>query len=297
MENTINLGWGSPNFLDEYWKRNHLTDTMNDVSTQYMLGSSDTLKEGIKEIHRQHKNAKVDDRYIVIGNGATQILNGLINIIGKQTFARIPHFSRFPEMTQLSNLSWGYKSHLDMLQIITNPNNPDNSILTTTRTGGKLYDLSYNWKTYTNPVEYNEDIMVFSASKAFGMAPTRIGWAILRDKELAEALEHYIEINTAGVSIEAQDKACQVIAHVLETEGLLFDKGKEILDNRWKVIKELNLPFELLNESGMFIYAKGKCPESIIGINGKAFGDTEDKFRLNLGCYEEEFEELVRRLK
>lgn len=293
----ITLSWGSPQFFDEYWQ-DLAFESINPIPTKYISGSLDILKEGIKEIHRQQQNAEVEDKYIVVGHGATQLLTGLIKILGKQTFALPPYFPRFPIITGLTKTPWGFNpDSLDQTEIITIPNNPNGISNSFGLTNSQIYDLCYNWKTYTKPVKYDNDIMVFSSSKAFGTAGTRIGWAIIRDKKLADQLEQFIEHNTSGVSIEAQDQICNVITHVLATDGLLFDKAKEILDNRWKVVKELNLPFVVTNTSGMFLYCDGKCPEDVKGINGVEFGDTEDKFRLNLGCSKETFEEFVRRYK
>jgi aspartate/methionine/tyrosine aminotransferase len=138
---------------------------------------------------------------------------------------------------------------------------------------------------------------VFSLSKATGHASTRIGWAILKDKQLAKELEMYIEVSTGGLSIDAQIRAEKVIEHQLNADYTVFDYGKHVLNERWKIInklkKENKFPFEVLNSSGMFLWAKGLCPPHITKIDGSDLKATNEFFRLNVGCNESDFTKFL----
>jgi len=82
------IGRGDPIVFGEYWKKmsetctvvikgwelmSYLSD-MNNVCW-YMLPET---KEAIKRLHHVVGNAVTEDRYIVVGNGATQLLQGAV---------------------------------------------------------------------------------------------------------------------------------------------------------------------------------------------------------------------------
>lgn len=289
----VDLSWGNPEFLYPYWINYSFKCKAFNMS--YKIGSLEELKNTIKLLHKEQNNALIDDKYIIVGHGATQILSALINVLGSSYFAIPPYFSRFPILAGLNNKQWN--RNYNGIQIITQPNNPDgrDTLSEIQNVNNKIiYDLSYNWKQYTDPLLFDKDIMVYSLAKATGHASTRIGWCIVRDKDLANKLEQYIEYNTSGISMEAQSKAIEVIKHQLINHKNVFDFGKKVLDNRWKKMKTLKLPFDIMNDRGMFLYCKGYPPSHVEVMMGSQFGDTDEYFRINLGCSEEKFNFFIK---
>lgn len=291
------MGWGSPTFLSFYWKSKPLNRVQNElISKDYLYGSRASLKSKIKKLHIKVKNANTDGKHVVVAAGATQILLGILYLLGedsykKSAYAEKPHFSRFPALANYAQLDWLKKD--SSIYIVTNPNNPDGNIRDHTK--ADILDLCYNWPQYTTPVNYDHPIMVFSLSKATGHANTRIGWVILKDEELAKRLERFIEFSTGGLSLDAQIKAEQVIQTQLKTKDTVFRYGKRILDFRWERINKLKhiFPFKVLNNSGMFLWVKGTCPKEIQSLSGELLGASSDFFRLNIGCSQTTFNKFI----
>lgn len=295
MENKINMKWGSPAFLKPYWAKNKLEIYQHVNNLNYQIGTDDKVKNSILDLHKLINNADINNKYVVVGNGATQLLRGLIKILGGPVYANPPHFSRFPIFVK--NLGYSWDKVIYNLLIKTLPNNPDNSIDKNLSDKKVVHDLCYNWPQYTEVSPYNEEIMVFSLAKASGHASTRIGWCLLKDKNLAKKLENFIELDTAGVSIESQNLLISVIEDQKKDKEKVWEFGKKTLSSRWNEIKKLDLPFEVVNDSGMFLWAKGECPSFIEGISGEHFGVTKQFFRLNIGCEEENFYEFTKRFR
>ena len=297
----IDMSWGSPSFLNDYWDRFSIEVDFIEKSNDYKLGSKDSLKKAIASLHKKINNAEIKNKYIVVGAGATQILAGLFWVFKnkfnvKNAWANPPYFMRFPKISEISGLKW--KNHNESLQIITSPNNPDGKVKFIFNKNYKNYilDLCYNWPQYTDIIyKFDHPIMVFSLGKATGHASTRIGWAIIENKEIAEALEQYIEISTSGISIDAQVKAEQAINSQLEDslDETVFEYGKKELRIRWGKVLKLKPKFKILNNSGMFLWAKGECPNNIQSINGAFLGETSKHFRLNLGCSSSTFKSFI----
>jgi len=292
--NKIDMSWGSPAFLVPYWET-YAVKTNRSLNREmtYHFGSKDSLKDVIREIHQQEKNAVVDGKHIVIGAGATQIILGLLFVLKQETgaataWANPPHFSRFPRLAEFAGLEWAKKRN--SLLITTIPNNPDGASVLHKNTD--ILDLTYNWPQYVPSVKkFDHPVMVFSLSKATGHASTRIGWAILEDPELAAALELYIEHSTSGLSLDSQVAAEAILTSQLNTDYTAFEDGKKTLETRKCLIEEISprLPFKILKVAGMFLWAAGNCPKQIVGLDGRTLKGPEGTFRLNIGCSSENF--------
>lgn len=299
-KNKLDMAWGSPTFLSYYWQNKTLPNIERTARTKnYAVGSRSILKSKIKQLHNKIKNAQTKNRHIVVAAGASQILLGLFHVLreegyGCTAYAEPPHFSRFPVLANFAVVDWLKTS--SGITIITNPNNPDGNV--TEYKTATILDLCYNWPQYTDPINYDHPIMVFSLSKTSGHANTRIGWALIKDKTIAKKLERYIELSTGGLSIDAQVKAEKIITTQLKTKNTVFAHGKRILSRRWEKINAIKnqLPFEILNNSGMFLWAKGECPKEISSLNGQELGGTHDNFRLNIGCSERTFKKFIKLL-
>lgn len=300
--NKLDMGWGSPDFLHSYWKNQFWPFYIKPPTLSYTYGGINDLKTVIKQLHKQQKNAVTDKKYIIIGNGAGQVIQALLYALRSKDIyfvnADTPYFPRFKFYSSLAGMSfWDQKYAkdlvpLDTVQLITIPNNPDNSCKYNRRFETAIYDLTYNWPTYTIPKNYNEDLMVFTLSKCSGHASARIGWAIVKDKQLAKLAEKYIEYSTGGVSIYSQIEAYDVISYIMK-DNVFFECGKQVLKYRWSTLLTLKLPFKILNKNGQFAWCKGKKPNNIEALMGSKFGMTDEYFRLNMGVSEETFNEFI----
>lgn len=291
----LELGWGNPDFLSPYWEMNPQSISIDlDVNLAYQFSGLEDLKANIKKLHKKLRNANVENKHIVIGNGATHLLNGLIATNSSPLiYAEAPCYHKFYDFADIQNKHW--KQHEHGLEIVTIPNNPDGRKEEGTAIN-RIYDLSYNWPTYTEVANHNKDIMVFGLSKATGHASARIGWAIIKDPAIAKQLEDWIHYNSCGVSYYGQLIANKVIKNQLVTKETVFQYGQEVLTSRWRdILFNVNLPFERQSGGGMFMWCKGEIPEGINAVKGSLFGATDEYFRISVGVSNEVWEEFVRR--
>ncbi len=288
MENLLlDMSVGNPEFLQPYWNENDFPFLLEiNKDNNYCYGSLEQLKNNIKQLHKKLSNADVTDCEVVIGNGVTQLLNGLIYLHSSPLiYAESPCYHRFFKFAELNNKKWIKHEH--GLTIVTLPNNPDANYYFSSNKS-VIYDLNYNWPQYTKPQNYNFDVMVFGFAKGFGFASSRIGWALIKDKQLAENLKEYVELTSGGVSIQSQKLATRVIEREISRKENVFSYGKKILEDRWQTIwYNTKLPFELLNGRGMYLWCMGECPKQLKGVSGELMGVSSEYFRLNLGCSEE----------
>uniref|UniRef100_M1DIT6 Alliin lyase n=1 Tax=Solanum tuberosum TaxID=4113 RepID=M1DIT6_SOLTU len=101
------------------------------------------------------------------------------------------------------------------IELITSPNIPNGIIREHVVNGdqGKLiYDLAYYWPQYTSITSRaNHDVMLFTISKCTGHAGSRIGWALVKGKEVARKMTKFTEICTIGVSKEPQLRDAKIL--------------------------------------------------------------------------------------
>lgn len=161
----LDLSWGNPTFLQDYKLPQSVIQS---EPSNYIFGGTEELKKAIIELHNRYKNAETEGYHIVIGNGATQILQAAINATSDIVSANKPYFSRYPIITKHASKWWTDNPVNDnYTQILTIPNNPTGQIIhTKVNCKNHIYDLSYNWDIYDKAYKFKEDVMVFSLSKA-----------------------------------------------------------------------------------------------------------------------------------
>jgi L-tryptophan--pyruvate aminotransferase len=249
---------------------------------------------------------------VVIGNGATQVIQAAIWALNSQrVFARRPYFQRFPVMSRMAEAEWvrdddfaKNKFYPQTTEIVTSPNNPDGEIYLEPALEDNrrvIFDACYNWPQYmrnNQPIPMNKDLMVYSLAKATGHAGTRIGWALVADPHIAASMRDFIEYQSCGVSIEAQQKAYAVIHDHLLGFDSVMNYGWVKLTGRWDRVVHAGLTAERPN--GMFLWIQEPSKDyfkkhEILGIDGERFG-REGWIRLNMGCSDEDFEEFMDRV-
>ncbi|KAL1201244.1 Tryptophan aminotransferase-related protein 2 [Cardamine amara subsp. amara] len=354
----INLQLGDPTVYERYWQE------MGDVTTMVIPGwqslSYLSDKNNLcwflepelgKEIIRVHKvvgNAVTQDRFIVVGTGSTQLYqaalyalsphddSGPINVV-----SAAPYYSSYPLITDCLKSGlyrWGgdamaYKEEIPYIELVTSPNNPDGFLrqpVVNRSKGVLIHDLAYYWPQYTPIISAaDHDVMLFTVSKSTGHAGMRIGWALVKDRETAEKMTDYIELNTIGVSKDSQLRAAKVLKVVSdscgnETAKSFFDHSYDVMSERWKLLKQavksskrFTVPDFASQRCNFFgkvfeaqpAFAWFKCEEGILDCerflreekkiltkSGKHFGDEQSYVRISMLDRDTNFNIFIHRI-
>ncbi|XP_047966001.1 tryptophan aminotransferase-related protein 1-like [Salvia hispanica] len=223
----------------------------------YMLPK---LEHEIKNLHNLVGNAVVEGRHIVVGNGSSQLIQAALYALAEpldppspiSVVSAAPFYSCYPQIADCMRsrlFKWGGDAHAynddkAYIEMVTSPNNPDGELRgpVLKRANGMLvHDLAYYWPQYTaitNPVDQN--IMLFTMSKCTGHAGSRIGWAIVKDPDVAKRMVRFMEISTIGVSKEAQLRAVAIL-EMISTNSCpsnFFEFGRSVMTERWTKLRE-----------------------------------------------------------
>ncbi|XP_057516032.1 tryptophan aminotransferase-related protein 2 [Amaranthus tricolor] len=277
----INLDHGDPTMYESYWQQAGDKTTVLIPGWQSMSYFSDVKNlcwflepEFAKEVIRLHKivrNAVTENRYIVVGTGSTQLFQAALYALtspgGTQPISVVsatPYYSFYRQVVEYMKsglYKWvGDVSNFDKdepyIELITSPNNPDGFTRhpIVNRSGGMLiHDFAYYWPQYTpitSPADH--DIMLFTVSKSTGHAGMRIGWALVKDEEVAKRMTKFIELNSIGVSKDSQLRAAKILQAVSDScehnsdTGNFFEISYNHIARRWKQLRKA------VEETGMF---------------------------------------------
>lgn len=352
----INLDHGDPTMYERYWQQTGDKTTIVIPGWQYISYFSDVTNicwflepkfaKAVTKLHKLVKNAVTENRYIVVGTGSSQLYQAALYALSPEDVSEpmsvvsaAPYYSSYPLMTDFlkSGLhKWAGDAHEfnpngPYIELVTSPNNPDGSTRKPVVNGNKgirIHDLAYYWPQYT-PISTlaDHDLMLFTVSKSTGHAGTRIGWALVKDKEVAKKMTKYIEVNTIGVSKDSQIRAAkilQAVAESYESEQSFFDYSYELMKNRWmqlrKIVEKNNRLFSLPNFPSGFCNFTGRVFESqpafawlkcegsiddcesflrgygILTRGGKHFGYSPKYVRISILARDEDFEFFAKRL-
>ncbi|KAK7859480.1 L-tryptophan--pyruvate aminotransferase 1 [Quercus suber] len=363
-DSVLNLSLGDPMMFEPFWKK--MSDKYNvtigggDLLSYFSDGNNvcwflePELGAAIRRLHGVVGNAVTDDRYIVVGTGSSQLLQALlyafttpggpepVSVVSSapyySSYAEVAGFLR-SELYKWEGDAYKFNKKGAYIEVVNSPNNPDGTLreaVVMNRTGngnGKLiYDFAYYWPQFTaitGAADY--DNMLFTISKCTGHAGSRIGWALVKDKDIAKKMIEYITISSIGVSKESQFRAAKIIEVVcngIQNVGSVksenfFKYARNILSKRWQKLRET------IQNSEHLILSKypqqhclfsGKLTETlsayawletkddtedcneflrglkIIGKSGKICGAHQKFARINLMCREEEFNRFIERL-
>ncbi|KAB1207865.1 L-tryptophan--pyruvate aminotransferase 1 [Morella rubra] len=363
-DRVLALSTGDPTMFEPYWRKmgdkgkvvirgGDLMSYFSDMKNECWFLEPE-LRDAIRRLHRVVGNAVTDDRHVVAGTGSTQLFQALLYALttpgGAEPVSVVssaPYYSSYPEVVELlrSELyKWaGDANTFDKdgpyIEVVCSPNNPDGAVRQAVVNRGDqrqvIYDLAYYWPQYTaitGPADH--DIMLFTSSKCTGHAGSRVGWAIVKDKDVAKKMIEYITISSIGVSKESQVRAAKIIGAVCDgCQGVgsdvesdnFFEYARDIMSKRWQKVRQaLDHQNEYLNNlikyprqrclfTGEFTeslpaYAWLKCKggiedceeffsgRGIVGKGGKRFGADPKFNRISLLCREEDFNLFVERL-
>jgi hypothetical protein len=122
--------------------------------------------------------------------------------------------------------------------------------------------------------------MIFSFSKLTGYASSRIGWALVRDAQLAGLMSQYMFLQSTAPAVEAQVRAVHMLRAITaasrNSEDDFFAFARERLAARWKVLHDVFAKsdrFTLAGEDGV-LYMWVACSDARDAQNcAKPFGD------------------------
>ncbi|KAI4384149.1 hypothetical protein MLD38_002337 [Melastoma candidum] len=275
----INLDHGDPTIFKPYWmrSRDQLVVSGSELMSYFSRGGhpcwfmEPDFEKSVKRLHGLVGNAVSEGRYLVVGTGSSQLyLASLYALCSPDqphpvsVVCAAPYYSSYAEATTFlksSLFKWeGDANAFDKdgpyIELVTSPNNPDGTTRNPVvdRGGNLIHDLAYYWPHYT-PITYcaDHDIMLFTLSKCTGHAGTRIGWAIVKNEQVAGRMVKYLELSSIGVSKESQLRAARILGAVCnEIEAppgpnlKFFDFAKLLLSERWGKLRQA------VKRSGLF---------------------------------------------
>ncbi|CAN1179551.1 Tryptophan aminotransferase-related protein 2 [Linum perenne] len=259
----INLDQGDPTMYEKYWK-----ETAGDRATvvipswEFTSYFSDSaaicwfleppLARQILRLHRVVGNAVTEGRHIVVGTGSTQLFLAVLYALCPQNVTN-PSYPTTIDSLRSSLFRWAgdaskFQGDGPFVEFVTSPNNPDGFTRhpIVNRTGGfSVYDLAYYWPQYTSVTSPSDhDITLFTVSKSTGHAGIRIGWALVKDAEVARKMTKFIELSSLGVSKDSQLRATKIMEVVSDAEEAgrvddlsLFEFGLKNMKRRWRMLR------------------------------------------------------------
>ncbi|KAL6997127.1 L-tryptophan--pyruvate aminotransferase [Sarracenia purpurea var. burkii] len=300
-QRVINLDHGDPTMYERFWQQMGDKSTVVISGWKYTSYFSDVTNlcwflepEFAKAVIRLHKlvgNAITEDRHLVVGTGSTQLLQAALYALcppnesePMSVVSAAPFYSSYPLLTDFlkSGLyKWAGDAHKfdkdrPYIEFVTSPNNPDGSTRQAVVNGNRgilVHDLAYYWPQYTPiSVRADHDLMLFTVSKSSGHAGTRIGWALVKDEEVARKMTKFMELNTIGVSKDSQLRAAKILQAVAdscehigshEEVQAFFDYSYIVMEKRWKQLREA------VKKSGLF--SLPDFPSGFCNFSGRNF--------------------------
>ncbi|XP_021762868.1 tryptophan aminotransferase-related protein 2-like [Chenopodium quinoa] len=294
----INLDHGDPTMYERYWQQAgdktsllisgwHSMSYFSDIKNLCWFLEPQFAKEVIR-LHDIVGNAVTKDRHIVVGTGSTQLFQAALYALSSpggtkpiSVVSSTPYYSFYRQVVEYlkSGLyTWAgdaaiFDKDEPYIELITSPNNPDGFMRQpiVNRSGGMLiHDFAYYWPQYTpitSPADH--EIMLFTVSKTTGHAGMRIGWAIVKDKEVAKRMTKFIELNSIGVSKDSQLRAAKILQAVSDScepagdSRNFFETSYHHVAHRWQQLRKA------VEESRLF--STPEFPAAFCNYTGRLF--------------------------
>ncbi|KAI5004981.1 hypothetical protein ZWY2020_032224 [Hordeum vulgare] len=274
-DSVINLDHGDLTMFEAFWRETGDAAELVIPGWQTMSYFSDIsnvcwfmeplFDQQVRRLHRTVGNAAVDGYHVLVGTGSTQLFMAALYALSPadadqpmSVVSTAPYYSSYPAVTDFLRSSlfrWAGDANSFVgdayIELVCSPNNPDGAIrdaVLSSGAGKAVHDLAYYWPQYT-PItrRADHDIMLFTVSKSTGHAGTRIGWALVKDREVARRMTKFVELNTIGVSKDSQLRAAKVLRAVSDgydaaaggaTRHRLFDFGRRKMVERWRMLRQ-----------------------------------------------------------
>ncbi|KAL3737144.1 hypothetical protein ACJRO7_025982 [Eucalyptus globulus] len=353
---SANADGGDPLFLEPFWKQHAESSAVVVAGWHRMSYSfsdqttlSQELESLLRKLHSQVGNAITDDKYILFGAGSTQLLNAAVHALSHlnssfpaSAVASIPYYALYQMQTEFFDSAdcsfqgdparWKNATNTtgDIIEFVTAPNNPNGQLNEAILHGPNvktIHDRAYYWPHFTGiPSPADEDLTIFTISKLTGHAGSRFGWAFIRNEEVYQRMNTFLQLNTMGVSRDTQLRAMKLLKVIIEDGGReIFEFGYKTMTKRWdrlrktlsmsnrfslqKVAPENCTYFQKVREPTP-AYAWVKCEREedkncieilnaakILGRGGSVFHDDDRYARLSLIRSDDDFDMLISRLE
>ncbi|XP_051123355.1 tryptophan aminotransferase-related protein 2-like [Andrographis paniculata] len=360
LDEVIDLDHGDPTMYERYWQQMGDKTTVVIPGWKFISYFSDVsnicwflepeFASAVFRLHNLVGNAATEDRHIVVGTGSTQLYQAVLYALSAPNATEpisvvsvAPFYSSYPLITDFlkSGLyTWAgdarkFKLDKPYIELVTSPNNPDGFTrepIVNQNHGTLVHDLAYYWPQYTAiSSRADHDIMLFTVSKSTGHAGTRLGWALVKDREIAKKMTEFVMLTTIGVSKESQLRAAKILQVISDSHEqkvskeseAFFDHNYNLMTRRWQQLKNAvkasnlfslpDLPTEKCAFSGRTFatqpaFAWLKCEgeiddcenflrgHKIITRGGKHFGDSNKFVRISMLPRDEVFDKFIEQL-
>lgn len=334
--------------LNEWWREQDLSINyhISDYGP-YLLYGFESLEREIRRVHQElAPHQIIHDRGMVFGIGATQLIhaslyalalansiketppmNGKTKICPLYATQQEPGYIEYGSLIEIMHyglIKWipfnRYKSvdPKQLLEFITTPNNPDGHIhKKKTEASWTIHDRVNHWPFFLNRDDkaFYEDtleedmISIFSLSKFLSFSGSRIGYAFVKDPEIARFMRYYIVMATHGLVADSQHHALIALRYLTNGNHLqeYCEWIKRKLNERWDLLAKTikKSPLKLLNDQGPTAWIRtpdhgDKYLQSYYkseATYGTEYGATPKHVRLNMLSQSNEFMEFIWRLE
>lgn len=316
---TLYLGSGDPNIFNAWWFDHRHIELLPSLRYQvdffkYQEERQHPLAELIKTFRRRVRgDSTPDPRFTVFGSGSTQVLHAILLTLALKESRRplrvgmvAPYYMLMRDLIEMTpGLAFTVDPEEMDVEIVVSPNNPTGNRATpVSRAKYIIYDHAYDWPTYT-PVlsdDTQEAISVFTASKLFGVAGLRLGWAHFADEALGRSVERALDLMSICPNSFALATLSAILNLMLTNELYreFFEVHRQLIQQRRAQISRY---VTVLNEHGPYawIYHPENAVQSLAarGIEvrpGSLFGATDQYARCSLIDEPELYLELEKRL-
>jgi aspartate/methionine/tyrosine aminotransferase len=301
----------------------------------YNLHGLDELREATIELHNAVSpihGTELTQRELVFGMGATQCFHAALYAYRTLSNSNLSVTTELPGYLEYRNLidilhpgsSWididEVTNKDSTVEIICSPNNPDGRLVTK-RTDAKyvIHDNVNFWPFFFDkPEDYYEEnysdqqISIYSYSKILGFSASRVGYAFVKDKRVADLMRRYIVYNCHGMCTEGQLKCLKAVQYILQSPSQYVETLTYLCQERWRMfieaVDEFNrnnaLKLNLLNNSGPTAWISLDIPAvdwansmNILATYGPEYGASDNHLRINILSMPNEFHEFLSRLK
>ncbi|PWZ33434.1 Tryptophan aminotransferase-related protein 2 [Zea mays] len=299
QDSVVILDHGDPVMYEEFWRREGDSASILIPAWQTMSYFSNLggiccflepgLEREVRRLHRLVGNAVVDGYHVIVGTGSTQLFQAVLYAISPASdgtpidvVSPAPYYSCYPVAASFLNSGlyrWGGDANTfagddtSCVEVVCSPNNPDGGIrhaVVKSKSSKAIYDFAYYWPQYTPITEAAaHEVMLFTFSKCSGHAGTRLGWALVKDTEVAKKMTKFMELTTIGVSKDSQLRAAKILGAICngyeqlpsagQTRSHLFHFARDKMAARWTRLRAavaasdiFTLPDELSEYCGFF---------------------------------------------
>lgn len=333
--------------LNEWWEQENLIINYPiNASSSYRLDVLPELELLIRDLHKKlAPYQKIDDCELVFGIGATQLIHASLYatalahsikknppINNKTLISTLyatqqePGYIEYGSLIEIMHqalINWiRFRDYLEvdqenLLEFVTTPNNPDGRIIKpVTGAYWTIHDRVNHWPFFMNADSSdfyletleNDKISIFSLSKVLSFSGSRLGYAFVKDKQIANYMRHYVIMATHGLVSDSQFHAAAALRYLLQDHLYQYTNWiTQNLNERWARLRSALKGKELvlLNEQGpaSWVKAPGNAQEYLLKkynvecTYGTEYGVTEEYARFNMLSKTIEFNEFIWRLE